>query len=419
MSASDKMQEFISAMHKVAGLLEKPVNEVSRDQFIKNTDFTRHQLDKLGHFTDLRSMYFPKPHNMKVKHGQRLLNSHRRKIDKTYGEVEFMYEELIGTLHDMLEEKPLHFHKPVKARAKSKNKKSRVLVAHISDTHFGAEIKKDEVQVNEFNWTIAARRMALFADQITNYKPEHRKDTKLRLVINGDIIAGVIHNQEWFVDLMSYQFAGTVSILGQFISYLAQEFGEVEVTCTTGNHERFMHKASKQRSSTHKFDSFGTQIYVALKAKMEQYPNVSIEIPKTPYAIIKEFDHTIFATHGDTVINVGMPGNSLNMKSIVNQINNLNTSELIHQKFDVIMVGHVHTPTVQLLDNGCVAVINGCLSGLDPYAQSIGIFNSNPTQQIFEMTEDHAVGDIRLIQVKEADSKKELDKIIKPYDYKF
>jgi hypothetical protein len=64
-------------------------------------------------------------------------------------------------------------------------------------------------------------------------------------------------------------------------------------------------------------------------------------------------------------------------------------------------------------------VVNGCLSGLDPYAQSVGITTSNPTQEIFEMTTDHAVGDIRLIQVRDADGKKELDKIIKPYDYKF
>jgi hypothetical protein len=59
--------------------------------------------------------------------------------------------------------------------------------------------------------------------------------------------------------------------------------------------------------------------------------------------------------------------------------------------------------------------VNGCLSGLDPYAVSIGIFDSNPTQQIFEVTEKHAVGDVRFIQVKSADKDAALDKIIKPF----
>ncbi len=59
-------------------------------------------------------------------------------------------------------------------------------------------------------------------------------------------------------------------------------------------------------------------------------------------------------------------------------------------------------------------VINGCLSGMDPFAQSIGIFESHPTQQLFEITDKHAVGDIRLIQVKSADHRDDLDEIITP-----
>ena len=64
------------------------------------------------------------------------------------------------------------------------------------------------------------------------------------------------------------------------------------------------------------------------------------------------------------------------------------------------------------MESGCMLVLNGCLSGLDPYALSIGIFDSNPTQQLFEATDSHAVGDIRLIQVKGADKDASLDAII-------
>jgi hypothetical protein len=64
-------------------------------------------------------------------------------------------------------------------------------------------------------------------------------------------------------------------------------------------------------------------------------------------------------------------------------------------------------------------LINGTLSGLDPYAHSLGIYSKNATQQIFEVVPGHPVGDIRMIRLKNADNLKELDKIIKPFSGKF
>ena len=142
-----------------------------------------------------------------------------------------------------------------------------------------------------------------------------------------------------------------------------------------------------------------------------------IIIPKAPFALTKIQGHNIFQTHGDTVISVGNPGKTLNMKNISNQINQIEASSLVPraEKIDVVSVGHVHTPTVQILSNGCTLIINGCLSGTDPFAQSIGIFFNNPTQVLFESTEQYAMGDIRIINLSSADKDKKLDMIIKPY----
>jgi predicted phosphodiesterase len=159
-------------------------------------------------------------------------------------------------------------------------------------------------------------------------------------------------------------------------------------------------------------------IYVALKEVLAQkHFNVEVTIPESPFVIYKVQGHNIAQTHGDTVINVGNPGKSLNMDSISNQINRMSSSEMLkaEEKVDVVCVGHVHVPTAQILENGSMIMINGCLSGTDPFAQSIGIFSNNPTQVLFESTEEHAVGDIRMIQVKSADAKERFDKIIKPF----
>jgi len=269
--------------------------------------------------------------------------------------------------------------------------------------------------INNFNWNIAARRMGLFAEQVVQYKPQHRKETDLVIAINGDIIAGVIHDQEWFADLLTKQVAGSIKLLTQFVSYVAGHFNKVKVVCTVGNHGRAMHKSSKSRASTHKWDSYETMIYLALKYAIEaKHKNVTCEIPETPYCIVDIQNHKFFITHGDTVLNVGNPGSSINMKSINTQINRLNSSELTEGSFAGILVGHVHCPTVQVTDNGTVLLINGTLSGADAYAQSIGIMGNQPTQMLFEVTKEHAVGDIRFIRLQQADKQENLENIIEP-----
>lgn len=412
---------FIDGVKKVAKALGKEPHEVEKSEFLANDPnaLTEWNIRKVGGFDSLKKMYFtPPPDGLEVKHGSRLISSFRNKLEKQYGNKLFMAEEILNTIERGLKLNPIRMHAPVNGiRKENKGKKKRTILAHLSDTHYGANINASELGgVNRYDWTVAARRTALFVDQIVNYKPHYRNETKLIFCINGDILAGMIHNQEWFADLLTIQFLGTLDILTQAVSYLANHFSEVEVQCNTGNHGRAMHKSSTDRAATHKWDSYESMLYLALKKVMEaKHKNVTVKIPTTPYNIIEAHGHYGFMTHGDTVVDVGNPGKALNMKDINTQIAKLNASELGgNAKFSFVLVGHVHTPTVQLTESGCMLVINGCLSGLDPFAQSIGIFESHPTQQLFEITDKHAVGDIRLIQVKSADNDESLDRIIKP-----
>ncbi len=415
---------FISSMRQIAILLNITTDRVTQAQFWANDPFDVSEWDlrKAGGFASLKKLYFPADEeNLQVKHGSRLVQSHRNKLEKKYGTDEFFLEELKITIFEALNQSEFKLH-PKAAPSKAKSKpSSRTIVAHISDTHYGANISEKEMNhENCYNWEIAARRTALFIDQVCKYKPQYRSETDLVLAINGDIIAGQIHNQEWFVDLLTTQFAGTLSILSQAVTYAAQHFKSIRVVCTSGNHGRNVGKADKGRATTHKWDSYESMIYVALKQVLKPYTNVEVIIPESPYAIYQVQGHTFFQTHGDTVINVGNPGNALSMKSINNQVNKVNAAlDTRGEKISVLLVGHVHVPTVQLMENGCVSLINGCLSGTDPFAQSIGIFESHPTQGMCEVTKEHAVGDIRLIQLRSADKNAELDKIIAPFTTKF
>jgi hypothetical protein len=410
------MKDFQKALKQLAIQLKARPESITPAEFKTQSDFPEWRLRQLGGFAAAKSILYPQEAvGGPEANGTRMKAAWIKKKVKKQVVDDYLKLEFLDTFKEVMKDQPLKIH-PVKKSNKKSKVKDRTIVVQVSDTHFGANIESSEMHgINEFNWTVAARRMALLAEQVISYKPQHRGTTKLVIVINGDIIAGVIHNQEWFADLLSRQTAGTLKILIQFISYCAQHFDEVEVVMTSGNHGRAMHKGSKDRGTTHKWDSYETNIYLGVKHAVEaKCPNVKCVIPETPYAIIDIQGHKFFATHGDTVINVGNPGSSINMKSINTQINKLNASALAKQHFAGVMVGHVHVQTVQLADNGTMLLINGTLSGADPYCQSIGIFSNEPTQMLFEVTKEHAVGDIRFVRLVEADDRKDLEKIIEP-----
>jgi len=410
---------FVKSMTAISIELEKPVAEVSKAQFFaKNVEsLSEWDIRKAGGFDSLKKMNFTPEDNIEVKYGSRLVRSHINKMDKEYGQALFYGKEILQAVKDALREKPLVVHAPAKV-IKKNVKTKRTLIAHLSDTHYGSNISKGEMHgLNEYNWTIASRRTAFLAEQIAQFKPEHRKETDLVLQINGDIIAGLIHNTEWFVDLLTIQFRGTLSILTQMVSYLAQHFNSVQVVATPGNHGRNTAKEDKGRATTHKWDSYENMIYIALReVLLHKHKNVNIIIPESPFYVYKVKGHNVFQTHGDTVVNVGNPGKSINSNSIANQVNQINNSELMkpQEMVSIVSVGHVHVPTVQTLNNGCTIIINGCLSGSDPFASSIGVFSNVPTQILVETTQEHAVGDIRMIRVKAGDNLARLDSIINP-----
>ena len=428
MSLSNKklIKKFIDSMQLVAAELEKQPNDLTRDSYIKTAiacDYPRLNkvgLNLLGGFTNAKNLYFPKQEDITNKTASAIIRSHKERLDKKYATDAFYETELESLLHDILSKtmSKMKLHK--KVNIKSRKKTKRTLIGHLSDMHYGCNIDPAEVGgVNKFNWEIAARRTAMFMEQLATYKPEHREDTDLVLLLNGDILAGVIHNQEWFVDLMTTQFAGALHILTQAITFAAQRFQRVRVYTQPGNHGRMQHKADKGRANTHKWDNFETMLFIALKTVLRDYKNVEVIIEESPYTVFDVQGHKVCITHGDTVFSPGNPGNSIKMKDLKNQVNSLNASLSGSDKVSMVFLGHVHTPTIQKLDNETYIIINGCLSGIDPFAQSIGIFKSHATQQIIEVTPQHPVGDMRFVQVDLGDDRKDLEKIIEPFKGKF
>lgn len=353
--------------------------------------------------------------NLRSAHSTRKANSKLRKANKAILDEMEIKEDFLSIFEDILKKNPIKTHKPVKHK-KRKKVAERTVFAHFSDNHIHAMIDEEEMGgLNKYGATEEARRLAYFVREISNYKLHHREETDLVIAVNGDTLQGIIHNQE-STPMMTTQFSAGLSLFSQAISYLAGHFRKVRVICTTGNHARFLHKGNKGRQTDSKWDGFHTCLHVALKYALKDHKNVSFEIPVTPYALIEIQGHKYFITHGDTVISPGNVGKSISTEGIKNKLNDLITG-LGH--IDVAVFGHVHVPCYTTLNNGIELVVNGTMSGIDPFAQSIGIVKNNPCQQLFEITPEQPVGDMRFVRLGEADKEKELERIIEPFKGKF
>ncbi len=352
--------------------------------------------------------------SLKRLHSVRKAKSKVAKHNKVILEAMEDQASFLDAFKEVLETSEFKIHPVVKKVTKKASK--RTIVAHISDTHFGAEIDVEEMGgLNGYTNIEEARRLAFFIKEVAGYKSEHRKDTDLVIALNADIIQGMIHNIDSTTPLTS-QFSRALHLLSQAISYLANEFTSVKVICTTGNHGRAMHRPDKGRPTKNRWDGYSTMLNVALKYALKDFKNVSFEIPVTPYWYGAIRGHNYLILHSDAVLSTGSIGKTVSVDAIKNKVNDLISGI---GPIDVVLAGHTHIPLATILNNGTTLLCNGNLSGVDEFCLSIGIVTNHPSQQLFEVTDKYCVGDLRNVMVLEADKDESLDKIVEPFTGKF
>lgn len=295
-----------------------------------------------------------------------------------------------------------------------KNDYKRAINLTLSDLHFGADIFAKETGYLNYGPSEEARRFAEVIKQTIDYKPHYRDQTELHVNLLGDIIQHKLHDAQDAAPV-SEQVCRAIHLLIQGFAHLAENFSKVHVHCATGNHGRDLNR-HKERATTGKWDSVETVIYYSVKSSLRHYSNMTFDIPKTPFVVYEVFGHKIFATHGDNVLKPGNPGTALKIASLENQINRINASLKDKEEIKVAIVGHTHCASVSNLNTGCMMVMNGALPPVDQYTVSLGFLENRASQTLFEITPDHALGDIRFIRVgKEQDKNEALEKIIKPW----
>lgn len=287
----------------------------------------------------------------------------------------------------------------------------------LSDLHFGSDIQKNKTGYLDYGAKEESRRFAHVIRSTVAYKNRlSPQGAGLNVLLLGDLIQNQLHDARDGA-LLAEQIARAMHNLIIGARHLAAHFTFVNFKCVGGNHDRNYGRHHK-RAVMDKIDSFATVIHVAMKHALAGLPNVSFDIPTTPFVTYSNFDHRGIAAHGDTHFSdIGYPGTTVRISKMEQQANRLNASLIDTKEYSVVSVGHTHTPNITVPPSGTAFIVNGCLPPLDEHAQSIGIYESkNCGQIIFESTPDQMIENIKLIRVGHTqDAETALDRFIPPF----
>jgi hypothetical protein len=428
------IKNIVNKIEDVAKDLETTPARMSRAEFLEAVvgSLTEWDLRKYGGYSSIIASHFmPTEKDLPIIQEHKNHISYVRGLEKKLGNIEAFKNQVTKELTNILSKIKVEENILDKSETKTylnslsidrSSKADRSIVSLWSDQHFGSNITRDEMGgKNEYNWEIGARRLGMLVEQIATYKIEKRgRHEELVILLDGDNIGGVIHNQEGpDFDLMIHQVCGTLSYYIQAFTTLSAFFPKIRIVCQPGNHGRVQHKSSKDRALHQKYDSFENIIFYALSSKFAYNKNITFEVSKAPFSTIKIQGHRVYMTHGDTVFNLGNVSNNIRMASLEHQVNRINAEELRagQKAYELFCMGHVHHPMVTELDSGARLAINGALVGTDQFALGIGIQSSNPSQLLWESTKQHVLGDVRIVNVGDADSVVRYEHIIRPYNY--
>ena len=416
---SDCIALLISECAEEQGCDAREVNWKSFQKFLKEQELgvTSVEVGRAGGFKAIHDAYFPPVPTQEMIDVSRVKDHAKlnRKLGSEAVREQFLAESIEGMATRLFKGRIEPFSI---ARLTSGSKKTnRIVNAVLSDLHFGADLRAEETG-SAYGRVEEARRAAAVFEQIMEYKIEHRSETELELLILGDIIQGQLHDPRDGAELAE-QICRAIHILSQGIGYLASGYKKVRVRCATGNHGR--DKARHFSRATHqKWDSHETVIYYSLSQMVSKFPNIEFTLPRTPYVTYDVFGQRVFATHGDTVLNVGNPGEQIRIGKIEKQVNRINASLKDQEEYSVFVVGHVHTGTITHLSNGSTLITNGALIPQDSFAVSLGILETKCGQWMWESVPGFPVGDSRFIRVdKSHDKDARFDKIINPWQGNF
>lgn len=417
MTAKKKLTDQIAAdIKRIAKKLGiNPAVMTKAKYFSEDPKFSEWDIRKSGGYIGIRNAYFEQEDDGRDEASYTEVADIRkafRKMRRDAGSIDLMFNRITEAVRLM----PKFKAKPYRAKSlpAGKRKEPRTLNLILSDLHFGSDLTEDQ-HGHAYGKIEEARALATVVKNVCNYKLEYRNQTELVVNILGDIIENELHGAS-STDYIHLQCCRAMWLLSQAVARFSENFYKVRVNFAVGNHGRDT-SIHPKRATDVKFNALETTIYYGVKLACKDLSNVEFNQPKTPWVTYKAQGHNMYATHGDTNLNPGNPGNKLDIRGLEGQINKINASLSDAEEYEVFMCGHVHHALATPMPNGTHLITNGALVPPNSFAQSLNIMESQQIQVVFETTPNFAVGDFRFINVTASNSTKDksLDSIIEPF----
>lgn len=298
------------------------------------------------------------------------------------------------------------------ALKRGNRKLKRTVCALLSDLHLGSDLSALDEPV-PFRAIEEARRLEYVLRQILDYKTQYRDQSRLCLMLNGDMIEGQLGHDLRGGAPLTEQKVIFWSLFGPFIAEVSAAFPGVDVWCQGGNHgrDKVRHPG---RATSRKWDGHEWELYWALSRMSSNLRNVKWHIDFRAVSAIDLHGQWLLLTHGDTELKLGHPDTAAAKNAA--SFDRVNSTRIFGHEFDAVAIGHYHTPRYH--PRRPREIWNGALVPPNGYARAEGHIAEPCGQWIWEAVEGYPVGDLRFVEVGRAqDQDEKLGTIIRPFRF--
>jgi hypothetical protein len=242
-------------------------------------------------------------------------------------------------------------------------------VLHLSDWHYGAVTKKDEVDgFGEYNSQIAEKRLLTLGQAIIKKTLAQRHGyvvPRLHILGTADYISGGIHYE---LDVTN-EFPCPVQAvrcgyaMGGLLMMFAPHFETIVVDLVTlDNHGRL---TRKPQSSEGGFNNWGYVVAEIAKQYVSKQQNITVNIHAKPSALVTVGPERYLCFHGHQVKAwAGIPYYGLDRRVAMEAVKRMGLPE---QEFTKMVSGHLHVAFNSIMWN-----LGGSLSGTDAFDHNCG-----------------------------------------------
>lgn len=253
----------------------------------------------------------------------------------------------------------------------------------LGDMHVGQVIESSATHgINEYNFDIWQDRLEYLEGRVIDILFSHQTSQYDELFIAslGDNVSGVIHEelQKYGAQhLIDQVYIGALAT-AVFVARLATRFKRVRFRGQSGNHGRL----GKAKESSQYYKNFDLLFNAIIATRLQDTPNVVVEIPKATFSVAEIAKHRILISHGMELppSSMGLPAYSVSRASGSYQ----EILRMVGEHYDYWVLGHIHRPME--LDT---AIVNGCFPGFDEYSVGKLFKPIRPMQKLLGFHETH------------------------------